>query len=57
MMKQEVYRDEEYRDLYNRDVKLRYWIDRVKHEAIPDADKQDILRFIEYMQREEVMDH
>ncbi len=53
MMKQEEYRDKEYRDLYKRDTRLRYWIDRVKHEAIPDSDKEDILRFIEHMQREE----
>jgi len=56
-MKQEGYRDKdrdrEYRDLYKRDTRLRYWIDRVKHEAIPDSDKEDILRFIEFMQREE----
>ena len=41
------------RDLYKRDIRLRYWIDRVKHEAIPDSDKQDILKFVEFMQREE----
>jgi hypothetical protein len=40
------------RDLYKRDARLRYWIDRVKDEQIPDADKQDILKFIEFMQRE-----
>jgi len=43
----------EYRDLYKRDIRLGYWIDRVKHEAIPDSDKQDILKFVEFMQREE----
>ena len=41
------------RDLYKRDARLRYWIDRVRYEPIPDADKQDILKFIEFMQREE----
>ena len=42
MMKQEGYRDRECRDFYKRDTRLRYWIDRVKHEAIPDADKAGI---------------
>jgi hypothetical protein len=42
------------RDLYKRDARLMYWIDRVRHEPIPDTDKQDILKLIEFMQREEV---
>ncbi len=52
-MKQEEYRDKEYRDLYKRDTRLRYWIDRVNHEAISANDREDILRFVEFMQREE----
>jgi site-specific recombinase XerD len=46
-------RDSNNRDIYKRDTRLIYWIKRVKHESIPDADKQDILKFIEFMQREE----
>ncbi len=52
MMEQDT-KDNSIRDLYKRDARLRYWIDRVKHEAIPDSDKEDILRFVEFMQREE----
>ncbi len=44
---------EETRDLYKRDIRLRYCIDRVKHGKIPEDDREDILKFIEFMQREE----
>ncbi len=52
MMKQDT-KDNSIRDLYKRDTRLRYWLNRVKHEAIPDNDREDILRFMEFMQKEE----
>jgi hypothetical protein len=47
-------KDNNIRDLYKRDARLRYWIDIVKHEPIPDADKQDILKFRVHAERGEV---
>jgi hypothetical protein len=41
-----------HRDIYKREQRLRYWINRVKHDSIPEEDKQDILKFIEYQEQE-----
>jgi len=43
----------ERRDVYKRE-KLQYWINRVRMDSmLSEADKQDILRFIDFIQREE----
>ena len=43
-----------HRDIYKRAQRLRYWINRVKHDSIPEEDKQDILKFIEHQEQEAV---
>ncbi len=44
----------ERRDIYKREQKLQYWINRVRTDSmLTEADKQDILKFIDFMQREE----
>ena len=42
------------RDLYNRKVRLERWIQRI-HTELQDneADKQDILKFVEYLQEKD----
>ena len=40
----------EMRDLYNRKVKLERWIQRIHTDLKDDPDKQDILKFVEYLQ-------
>ena len=42
------------RDLYNRKVRLERWIQRL-HTELQDneADKQDILKFVEYLQEKD----
>jgi integrase/recombinase XerD len=42
------------RDIYRREKKLQYWINCIRTDnSIPEADKEDILKFIDFMQREE----
>jgi hypothetical protein len=44
------------RDLYNRKVKLERWIQRIyTHRELQDneADKQDILKFVEHLQEKD----
>lgn len=44
----------ERRDICKREQKLQYWINRVRTDSmLTEADKQDILKFIDFMQREE----
>jgi integrase len=44
----------ESRDIYKREKKLQYWINYIRTDAsISEADKEDILKFIDFMQREE----
>jgi len=42
------------RDIYKREQRLRYWINRVKHDSIPEEDKQDIIKFIEHQEQEQI---
>ncbi len=43
-----------YRDIYKREQRVRYWIDRVKTDPIPEEDRADILKFIEHQKQEEI---
>jgi integrase len=45
---------ENKRDIYRREKKLQYWINYVRTDAsLSEADREDILKFIDFMQREE----
>ena len=42
------------RDIYKRESRLAYWIKRVyTDDTLTEADREDILKFIDFMQREE----
>ncbi len=44
-----------YRDIYSREKKLALWIEKVHtDDALTDADREDILRFIEYQRQEQI---
>jgi len=43
-----------HRDIYKREQRIRYWINRVKHDSIPEEDRADILKFMEYQKQEAV---
>ena len=41
-----------HRDIYRREQRVRYWLDKV--EQLPEEDRKDVLRYIEYMQEEKI---
>jgi integrase len=40
------------RDIYKRDTLVQHWINKVKDANIPHQDKEDILKFVDFMLRE-----
>jgi len=41
------------RGIYKRESRLAYWVNRVKtDDTLTEADREDILKFIDFMQRD-----
>lgn len=41
------------RDIYHRERRLAYWLERLRDQSIPEEDREDILRFVRHQQEEQ----